>query len=75
MAQLTALMGIKEIYVRINTYHPSTLDKSYSSKYHAGTTVPFKHLKCQHLRKKMNEVASTLLDRLSKALWMRKQIT
>lgn len=48
------LKGIEQMYVHIHVYHPGTLDKSYSSKYHAGITVPFKHLKCQ-LSEKENE--------------------
>lgn len=75
MAQLIVPKGNKHMSVRINIYHPGALDKPYSSKYHTGITNPFKCLKCQHLRKKMNEAASTFPDGLSKVLWMRKQIT
>lgn len=75
MTQLIVPMGIKHMSVYVNIYHPGTLDKPYSSKYHTDITISFKCLKCQHLRKKMNEAASTFLDRLSKVLWMREQIT
>lgn len=75
MAQLIMPKGKKHMSVYVNIYHSGALDEPYSSKYPTHITIPFKCLKCQHLRKKMNEAVSSFLDRLSKVLWMRKQIS
>lgn len=62
MAQFRVAKGIKHMYVHIHIYKhiPSryNLDKSLPS-YYTGISIPFKHLKFEQLRKKMNEVAST----------------
>lgn len=52
MPQFIVLRGIKHMYGYINIYHPDTLGKYYSSKYHTGITIPFN---CSQFQQKENE--------------------